>query len=281
MKKLSLPQGLLLVLSLFAASPKLHAVQFARLSLAEAKARAAQLQRPLFVHFYANWCLPCQWMDKNTFADAEVDVYLNEQYLAVKIDVDEVQGYADKEVCGIKYLPSMLIFNASGIVLARYEETLDAQQLLEVLRKYDTPNNRIASKNNISVPAVRIVSSSSTVAQVADIERTLTADAGVEDDPAHLDSQRRPITSPVSNPALPASRKMGIQVGVYTNYENVIRQVQYFEKNFYKTVHISSTTNNGQTYYHLIAGPFDQAGQMQTYLNALQREGIKGLIVTL
>lgn len=279
MKKLSLPQGLLLALSLFAVSPKLHAVQFARLSLAEAKARAAQLQRPLFVHFYANWCLPCQWMDKNTFANAEVAVYLNEQYLAVKIDVDEVQGYADKEICSIKYLPSMLVFNASGIVLARYEETLDAQQLLEVLRKYDSPTNRIAAKNNVSIPAVRIVPSSSTGAPVVNIEPTLTA--GVEDDPAHLDAQRRPLTQPVSNPAVPAARKMGIQVGVYTNYENVIRQVQYFEKKFYKTVNISSATNNGQTYYHLIAGPFDQAGQMQTYLNALQREGVKGLIVTL
>lgn len=276
MKKLSLLQGLLLVLSLIAASPKLHAVQFARLSLAEAKLKAAQLQRPLFIHFAANWCLPCQWLDKNTFADPEVAAYLNEQYLAVRIDVDEVQGYADKESCGIKYLPSMLIFNAGGIVVTRYEETLDAQQMLAVLHKFNTPANRIPAKNSSAVPIVRVNGPSPSSAPVIDNEINLSAD--VADDPAHLDAQRRPNTQ-ISSPV--AARKMGIQLGVYSNYENVIRQVQYFEKKFYKTVHISSTNTNGQTYYHLIAGPFEQAGQMQNYLNALQREGIKGLIVTL
>lgn len=276
MKKLSLLQGLLLVLSLIAASPKLHAVQFARLSLAEAKLRAAQLQRPLFVHFAANWCLPCQWLEKNTFADPEVTAYLNEQYFAVRIDVDEVQGYADKEICGIKYLPSLLIFNAGGIVVARYEETLDAQQLLAVLHKFDTPANRIPAKNSSTVPIVRVNVPSPSSAPVVDNEINLSAD--IADDPAHLDAQRRPNTQTVS-PVV--TRKMGVQLGVYSNYENVIRQVQYFEKKFYKTVHISSTSTNGQTYYHLIAGPFEQAGQMQNYLNALQREGIKGLIVTL
>ena len=280
MKKLSLLKGLLMVLSLFTASQKLHAVQFARLSLAEAKARAAQLQRPLLIHFAANWCLPCQWMDKNTFAYPEVSTYLSNQYLAVKIDVDEVQGYADKEACGVKYLPSLLIFNASGIVVSRYEETLDAAQMLEVLRKYDTPANRIAPRSTYTVPVVKLNTSNTAIAQIGEHEMA-TISAEVEDDPAHLDAQRRPLSPNTATPAMPTSRKMGIQVGVYSSYENVIRQVQYFEKKFYKTVHISAQTNNGQTYYHLIAGPFETPAQMQTYLNALQRDGLKGLIVTL
>lgn len=280
MKKLSLLKGLLLVLTLFTASQKLHAVQFARLSLAEAKARAAQLQRPLLIHFAANWCLPCQWMDKNTFADPEVSAYLSGQYLAVRIDVDEVQGYADKEACGVKYLPSLLIFNASGIVVSRYEETLDAAQMLEVLRKYNTPANRVAPRTASTVPMVKLTTSSTVIAQIGEQEMA-SVTGEVEDDPAHLDAQRRPLNSSTATPAMPTSRKMGIQVGVYSSYETVIRQVQYFEKKFYKTVHISSQTNNGQTYYHLIAGPFETPAQMQTYLNALQREGLKGLIVTL
>lgn len=280
MKKLSLLKGLLLVLSLFTASQQLHAVQFARLSLAEAKARAAQLQRPLLIHFAASWCMPCQWMDQNTFADPDVSTYLSTQYLAVKIDVDEVQGYADKEACGVKYLPSLLIFNASGIVVSRYEETLDAAQMLEVLRKFDTPANRIAPRNTYTVPVVKLNPSNTMIAQIGAGEMATIA-AEVEDDPAQLDAQRRPLSPSAATPAMPTSRKMGIQVGVYSSYENVIRQVQFFEKKFYKTVHISSQTSNGQTYYHLIAGPFETPAQMQTYLNALQRDGLKGLIVTL
>lgn len=280
MKRFFPLKGLLLALSLLTTSQNLHAVQFARLSLAEAKARAAQLQRPLLIHFAANWCLPCQWMDKNTFADPEVFTYLSQQYLAVKIDVDEVQGYADKETCGVKYLPSLLIFNASGIVVSRYEETLDAAQMLEVLRKYDTPANRIAPRTTYAVPVVKQTSSDTIVTHIGQNDMT-TISAEVEDDPAHLDAQRRPLTPSTATPARPTSRKMGIQVGVYSSYENVIRQVQFFEKKFYKPVHISAQTNNGQTYYHLIAGPFETPAQMQAYLNALQGDGLKGLIVTL
>ena len=219
-------------------------------------------------------------MDKNTFADPDVSAYLSQQYLAVKIDVDEVQGYADKEACGVKYLPSLLIFNASGIVVSRYEETLDAAQMLEVLRKYDTPANRVAPRNTYAVPVVKLNTSNTDIAQIGKHEMAAIS-AEAEDDPAHLDAQRRPLTPSATTPAMPTSRKMGVQVGVYSSYENVIRQVQYFEKKFYKTVHISSQTNNGQTYYHLIAGPFETPAQMQTYLNALQRDGLKGLIVTL
>lgn len=280
MKKLSLLRGLLLVFTLLTVSQKLPAAQFARLSLAEAKARAAQLQRPLLIHFAANWCLPCQWMDKNTFADPEVSTYLANQYLAVKIDVDEVQGYADKEACGVKYLPSLLIFNASGIVVSRYEETLDAAQMLEVLRKYNTSGNRVSPRTAYTVPTMKVNQTSNTAALIG--QNTLgTIAAEVDDDPAHLDALRLPTDQTTIPTALPSSRKMGIQVGVYSSYENAIRQVQYFEKNFYKAVSISAQSQGGQTYYHLIAGPFDAPSQMQGYLNALQRHGLKGIIVTL
>ncbi|AEE52187.1 thioredoxin family protein [Haliscomenobacter hydrossis] len=272
MKKLSFTQGLLFALFFCAASQPLHAVQFVRLSLAEAKVRAAQLQRPLFVNFHANWCLPCQWMDNNTFLDPNVSDYLSLNYLAVKIDVDEVQGYADKEACGVKFLPSMLVFNASGIVVVRYEETLDAGQLLTLLQRYNTPENRVAQR-----PLVMNVNHISSPVQ-ENIAPNLSADA--DDDPAKLDAQRRRLNLPTPPPpGSPGIRKLGVQLGVFSSYEQVIQQVQFFEKKFNKPVNISSRLYNGQTYYHLIAGPFDTPAQMQTYLNALQREGLKSLVV--
>lgn len=279
MKKLSFTKGLLFALFFCAASQPLHAVQFVRLSLAEAKARAAQLQRPLFVNFHANWCLPCQWMDNNTFLDPNVSDYLSLNYLAVKIDVDEVQGYADKEACGVKFLPSMLVFNASGIVVARYEETLDAGQLLTLLQRFNTPENRVAQRP--LVMNVHQVGGRNLSPQPSSVQEPMTPhlSADVEDDPAKLDAQRRRQDLTTNSSGSPGTRKMGVQVGVFSSYEHVIQQVQFFEKKFNKPVNISSRLHNGQTYYHLIAGPFDTPAQMQAYLNALQREGLKSLVV--
>lgn len=279
MKKLLPLKGLLLALSLITVSSGLHAMQPEQLSLAEAKARAAQLQRPLLVHFFATWVLPCQWLEKNTFANPEVSDYLKGHYLFVKIDVDEVQGYADKEACGIKYLPSLLIFNASGIVVTRFEETLDAQQMLDVLHKFDTPANRIPAKNQSTVPVARINSTIPVKHSTPNVHQ-FSADTS-EDDPAHLDAQRRPLIQTNQTSAVPASRKMAVQIGVYSSYESVIQQVNYFEKKFYKPVHISSSTKNGQTYYHLIAGPFDSPAPMQVYLDSLQKAGVKAWVIVL
>lgn len=282
MKKFSLLTRALLVCTVLTTCLELHAQQFLSLSLAEAKMRAAQLRRPLFVHFYANWCLPCQWMEKNTFVDSTVAAQLRDQYVAVKIDVDEVQGYADKESCGIKYLPSILIFNPLGVAIARFEATLDQEEMIKVLYKHATTTRLAVPQTGVMRPTKPSITPVSRVPEKASANAEGALSAEWADDPAHLDALRRPSPLPVAaeNPR-PGTRKMGIQIGVYSHYENVIRQVQFFEKKFYKPVNISAQTTNGQTYYHLIAGPFDTPAQLQAYLSGLQREGFKGLIVTM
>ncbi|WP_353482041.1 thioredoxin family protein [Haliscomenobacter sp.] len=277
MRKLTtVTSGMLLVFTLVVASQKLRAAQFLNLPLAEAKARAAQLKRPLFVHFYASWCLPCQWMEANTFIDPEVSAYMNNDYLAVKIDVDEVQGYADRETCGVKFLPSMLIFNASGVAIARFEETINAVQLLDQLRHYNTPENRVVSRTS-TVSTVENLEPDKLYSAYQTNNEVQNLSADLEDDPAMLDAQRnRTLTQ--SNTSNFYSRKMGVQVGVYSSYENVVQQVRYLEKKFNTPVNISSSNSNGQTYYHLIAGPFKTPALLENYLNALQREGIKGVV---
>jgi thiol-disulfide isomerase/thioredoxin len=283
MKKLSLLRDLLLVLTILTAGSSLCTAQFSKHSIAEAKARAAQLQKPLLVHFYANWCLPCQWMDQHTFADPGVSTHL-QRYLAIKVDVDELRGYTDKEVYGVKFLPTILIFNASGVVVARFEETLDAQLMTDMLLKYDTPANRSVHNSGKLIQPPQVAGSTTIAVPVARLNAAEHSSllASAEDDPAQLDALRRaPGLNPVSEKPQYAPRKMGVQLGVYSHYENVIRQVQFFEKKFYKSVNIATKTSNGQSYYHLIAGPFETPAQLQGYLNSLQREGLKGLIVEL
>jgi thiol-disulfide isomerase/thioredoxin len=277
MRKLTtVTSGMLLVFTLVVASQKLRAAQFLNLPLAEAKARAAQLKRPLFVHFYASWCLPCQWMEENTFIDPELSACLDNDYLAVKIDVDEVQGYADRETCGVMYLPSMLIFNASGVAIARFEETVNAPLLLDQLRRYNTPENRMANRTSaISTLQNQEGDSIQQVGLSGNDVQNLSPE--VDDDPAMLDAQRN-RTRISTNASSPYARKKIVQVGVYSSYENVVKQVKFLENKFNTPVNISSSNSNGQTFYHLIAGPFKTPVLLDNYLNALQREGIQGVI---
>jgi thiol-disulfide isomerase/thioredoxin len=59
---------------------------FARLSLADA--RSAAQGKWLLIDFTAEWCAPCQHMDKTTWVDPQVMAWMKEKAIAVQIDVD-------------------------------------------------------------------------------------------------------------------------------------------------------------------------------------------------
>jgi len=288
MKNTTLILSILCMPLMVAAAQPPVAVQFFKLPMAEAKKRAAETKKPLLVHFSASWCMPCQWMEKNTFTDLPLADYINANYIPVKIDVDELQGYNDKEANNVNFLPTILIFSASGNLIGRYEESLPAERLLELVKKFDIAENRAAgrpvgapgsstsSMDHLNKPAL---TPSGRTAAPKSYPATRTEQPGST--PARpynaLEiSNVEPNNTPVANAY--ATRKMAIQVGVYSNYENVIRQVQALEKKINKGVNIVSTSENNKTVYKVVIGPFDSAGSAQPYLDLLRKEGIQGIV---
>lgn len=116
-------------------------INFLNNSFSEAKKLAAQENKLIFLEFYANWCSPCKWMESNTFKDEDVVQAINNGYVPVRADIDKASGFELKNAYDIKYLPTILIFDASGQLLDRLEETLTARNLLEVLVKYNDPSS--------------------------------------------------------------------------------------------------------------------------------------------
>ena len=57
-------------------------------------------------------------MDETTFKDENVARVLNENFIALKVDIDNVSGYDLKNAYDVKYLPTMLIFNSSLLLEA-------------------------------------------------------------------------------------------------------------------------------------------------------------------
>ena len=52
--------------------------------MAEAKKNA----KPVFVEFYADWCVYCKKMDKETFAAPEIEQRLSNDWVCIKIDTE-------------------------------------------------------------------------------------------------------------------------------------------------------------------------------------------------
>jgi len=106
-------------------------------SLTDLERHLKNSTKPVFLDFYADWCIECKRMEKTTFKDAEV-VALAEQMTVLKADVtanDEVDAELMKHF-GIVGPPASLFFSSEGVPLVQlnffgYKSASELKQTFE------------------------------------------------------------------------------------------------------------------------------------------------------
>jgi len=109
--------------------------------LENTKKQALAENKLFFIKFGAKWCLPCKVMEQTTFKDETLKAYIADHYIPLNVDVDDFDGYNLKQLYQVNTLPSFLIFSADGTLLARFEESLSANALLNHLEVYNLEVN--------------------------------------------------------------------------------------------------------------------------------------------
>jgi thiol-disulfide isomerase/thioredoxin len=104
--------------------------------------RAAAEGKLVFLDFWADYCSPCKLMEKYTFTDPSVIQRMNGSYVPVRINIETFDGYDLKAQYNVKLLPTIIVLNSKGKQVARFEESMSASKLNEILAKYDTKKNR-------------------------------------------------------------------------------------------------------------------------------------------
>lgn len=97
---------LLVVLTTSAALAQKQKINW--MSLEEALAAQVNEPRKIIMDVYTTWCGPCKMLDKNTFQNADVVSYVNQNYYAVKFNAEgeEVVKYKDLEFTNPQFDPN-------------------------------------------------------------------------------------------------------------------------------------------------------------------------------
>lgn len=85
----------------------------------------------VLVDFYADWCVPCKRMLKETFQDPEVVAELA-HFVFLKVDTDD-HPQVPKHF-GVAGIPDVRILKTDGTEVARFRGFKDASEVVETLR---------------------------------------------------------------------------------------------------------------------------------------------------
>jgi thioredoxin-related protein len=89
--------------------------------------------KKVFLHFYANWCVYCRKMAKETFQDPSVISYLNENYIAIRVDIDKKGDIASEY--GVRGIPSTWFLSQTGERIGNVPGYIPPQALLSMLKE--------------------------------------------------------------------------------------------------------------------------------------------------
>lgn len=85
----------------------------------QALALAAEQGRPLLLRFTAEWCVPCQVMERSVFPDRDVTPALAGHAVPEKIDIDDERNAHIARRYGIRGIPTLLLVDPNGDKLDR------------------------------------------------------------------------------------------------------------------------------------------------------------------
>tara|TARA_R100000935_G_C2827719_1_gene163274 strand:- start:1317 stop:1886 length:570 start_codon:yes stop_codon:yes gene_type:complete len=104
-RKIAMKKLLLLGLLLVVGSMTAQKINW--MSMEEALAAQEKQPKKIFMDVYTTWCGPCKLLDRNTFSDAQVAKFINDNYYAVKFNAegDEELTYQDFTYTNPNYQP--------------------------------------------------------------------------------------------------------------------------------------------------------------------------------
>ena len=105
-------------------------------SYVAALARAKKDKKLVMVDIYATWCLPCKQLEKETFANKDVEARLSNQVISVKLDLEKILDNTElAKQFARDTIPYVVFLDSDGKKLSEFVGFLTADEFLKELDK--------------------------------------------------------------------------------------------------------------------------------------------------
>lgn len=106
-------------------------IEFFHGTFEEAKAKAKEEGKPIFVDAYAVWCGPCKRMAKQVFTTPEAGEFYNTNFVNMKLDMEQGEGLKFRQKYPVSAFPTLFYIGSDGVVLHKLK---GAQQLADFIK---------------------------------------------------------------------------------------------------------------------------------------------------
>lgn len=107
--------------------------------LDSAKRRSIESEKPLVMYFTGQWCVPCRVMKRQVWADQDVTALVNQEFVALEIDVDDQETAHLVDQYDVGTTPVTIVTDSLGNVLDWRAGGLGKAEFLEFLQQVDHP----------------------------------------------------------------------------------------------------------------------------------------------
>ena len=102
----------------------------------EAQKQGQDQSRKYLLYFYTDWCTYCRKLEQNTFVDKEVAAYVNQNFIPVRINSEQMPKIAARY--RINGVPNLRFLTSKGEDIAHWPGYIEAARFLPLLKYIQT-----------------------------------------------------------------------------------------------------------------------------------------------
>ena len=116
-------------------------IEFEKGEWEEVLQKAKESDKLMFVDSYTTWCGPCKKLSKNVFPNADVGKFFNENFVNLKLNMEQENGMSFGRKYRVTAYPTMFFISGSGDVVYKITGYRNAEKLINeaktALSRYD------------------------------------------------------------------------------------------------------------------------------------------------